>query len=141
MDRCRDPETPGSRHGLLRAPRGCCGVSISKFRQVGATEMWEDNDSCIMMSENPANPERTRDSVSVMRPSTLRAVTTPRTTMLTFECIICGSSRWPRQVAKVRRTAECGRCADQKPSVSSPCQTSAIHVGDTCSFFKPSSLS
>jgi hypothetical protein len=30
------------------------------FRQVGATEMWEDNASCIMMSENPANRERTR---------------------------------------------------------------------------------
>ncbi len=30
------------------------------FRQVGATEIWEDNASCIMMSENPANWERTR---------------------------------------------------------------------------------
>ena len=30
------------------------------FRQVGATEMWEDNAPCIMMSENPANRERTR---------------------------------------------------------------------------------
>ena len=30
------------------------------FRQVGATEIWEDNASCIMMSENPANRERTR---------------------------------------------------------------------------------
>jgi hypothetical protein len=29
------------------------------FRQVGATEIWEDNASCIMMSENPANRERT----------------------------------------------------------------------------------
>ena len=26
----------------------------------GATEIWEDNASCIMMSENPANRERTR---------------------------------------------------------------------------------
>jgi hypothetical protein len=31
------------------------------FRQVGATEIWEDNASCIMMSENPANRERTRN--------------------------------------------------------------------------------
>ena len=31
--------------------------------------------------------------------------------------------------SEMRRTAECGRCADQKPSASSPCQTSAIHVG------------
>jgi hypothetical protein len=30
------------------------------FRQVGATEIWEDNASCIMMSKNPANQERTR---------------------------------------------------------------------------------
>ena len=30
------------------------------FRQIGATEIWEDNASCIMMSENPANRERTR---------------------------------------------------------------------------------
>ena len=30
------------------------------LRQVGATERWEDNASCIMMSENPANRERTR---------------------------------------------------------------------------------
>ena len=30
------------------------------FRQVGATEIWEDNASCIMMSENPANRESTR---------------------------------------------------------------------------------
>jgi hypothetical protein len=30
------------------------------FRQVGASEIWEDNASCIMMSENPANRERTR---------------------------------------------------------------------------------
>ena len=30
------------------------------FRQVGATEIWEDNASCVMMSENPANRERTR---------------------------------------------------------------------------------
>jgi len=30
------------------------------FRQVGATEIWEDNASCTMMSENPANRERTR---------------------------------------------------------------------------------
>jgi len=30
------------------------------FRQVGATEIWEDNASCIMMSENPADRERTR---------------------------------------------------------------------------------
>ena len=30
------------------------------LRQVGATEIWEDNASCIMMSENPANRERTR---------------------------------------------------------------------------------
>ncbi len=25
------------------------------FRQAGATEIWEDHASCIMMSENPAN--------------------------------------------------------------------------------------
>jgi len=30
------------------------------FRQIGATEIWEDNACCIMMSENPANRERTR---------------------------------------------------------------------------------
>ena len=30
------------------------------YRQVGATEMWVDNAPCIMMSENPANRERTR---------------------------------------------------------------------------------
>ena len=30
------------------------------FHQAGATEIWEDNASCIMMSENPANRERTR---------------------------------------------------------------------------------
>jgi hypothetical protein len=30
------------------------------FRQVGAAEILEDNASCIMMSENPANRERTR---------------------------------------------------------------------------------
>ena len=31
------------------------------FRQAGATEIWENNASCIMMSsENPANRERTR---------------------------------------------------------------------------------
>jgi hypothetical protein len=30
------------------------------FRQVIATEIWEDDASCIMMSENPANRERTR---------------------------------------------------------------------------------
>ena len=29
-------------------------------------------------------------------------------------------ARWPRQVVEMRRTAECGRCADQKPSASSP---------------------
>ena len=30
------------------------------FVQTGATEIWEDNASCIMMSENPSNRERTR---------------------------------------------------------------------------------
>jgi hypothetical protein len=30
------------------------------FQQVGATEIWEDNASCIIMSENPASRERTR---------------------------------------------------------------------------------
>ena len=30
------------------------------FRQVGATEIWEDNASCMMMNKNPANRERTR---------------------------------------------------------------------------------
>jgi hypothetical protein len=30
------------------------------FRQIGATETWENNASCIMLSENPANRERTR---------------------------------------------------------------------------------
>ena len=30
------------------------------FKQKGPTEIWEDNASCIMMSENPANRERTR---------------------------------------------------------------------------------
>jgi len=56
-------------------------------RQVGATEIWEDNASCIMMSENPANRERTRH------------VDTPVHYL-----------RVPRQVVEVHRTAECGRC-------------------------------
>ena len=30
------------------------------FEQTSATEIWEDNASCIMMSENPANRDRTR---------------------------------------------------------------------------------
>ena len=30
------------------------------FQQTGATEIWEDNASCIMMSENPSNRDRTR---------------------------------------------------------------------------------
>ena len=30
------------------------------FQQNGATEIWEDNASCIMMSENPSNRDRTR---------------------------------------------------------------------------------
>jgi hypothetical protein len=30
------------------------------FQQIGATEIWEDNASCIVMRENPANRERTR---------------------------------------------------------------------------------
>ena len=30
------------------------------FRQISATEIWEDNASCIMMSEIPANRERIR---------------------------------------------------------------------------------
>ena len=34
-----------------------CGFN---FEQRGATEIWEDNASCIMMSENPANSDRTR---------------------------------------------------------------------------------
>jgi hypothetical protein len=42
------------------------------FRQVGATEIWEDNACCIMMSENPA--------IGSARG------------MLTLECIICGTS-------------------------------------------------
>ena len=61
--------------------------------------------------------------------------------MLTLKCIICGSLRWPRQDVEMRRSAECGRCADQKPSASSPCQTSAIRVGHTYSFFSFLSLS
>ena len=36
----------------------CCGALISG-RQVGATKIWEDNASCIMMSETPANRDRT----------------------------------------------------------------------------------
>ena len=35
-------------------------AASQQFRQVGATEIWEDNASCDMMSENPANRERTR---------------------------------------------------------------------------------
>ena len=42
------------------------------FRQVSATEIWEDNASCIMMSENP--------------------VIGNARGMLTLECIICRSS-------------------------------------------------
>ena len=30
------------------------------FAQVGVTEVFEDNAACILMSENPANPERSR---------------------------------------------------------------------------------
>ena len=30
------------------------------YPQVGATEIWEDNASCIMMSENPTNRDRSR---------------------------------------------------------------------------------
>ena len=30
------------------------------YPQVGATEIWEDNDSCVMMSENPTNHDRSR---------------------------------------------------------------------------------
>ena len=48
---------------------------------------------------------------------------------------------WPRQVVEMRRSAECGRCADQKPSASSPFQAQAIHVGHTYSFFSFLSLS
>ena len=61
--------------------------------------------------------------------------------MLTLKCIICGSLRWPRQDVEMRRSAECGRCADQKPSASSPFQTWAIHVWHTYSFFSFLSLS
>jgi hypothetical protein len=30
------------------------------YPQVGATEIWEDNASCLMMSENPTNRDRSR---------------------------------------------------------------------------------
>ena len=30
------------------------------YPQVGSTEIWEDNASCIMMSENPTNRDRSR---------------------------------------------------------------------------------
>ena len=41
--------------------------------------------------------------------------------MLTLEYIFAGArTRWPRQVVEMRRSAECGRGADQKPSVSGP---------------------
>ena len=95
------------------------------FRQVGATEIWEDkatdNASCIMMSENPANRERTRHVDT--RVHYLRELVRAR------------------QVVEMRRSAECGRCADQKPSASSPFQATAIHVGHTYSFFSFLSLS
>jgi hypothetical protein len=41
----------------------------------------------------------------------------------------------------VAPSTECGRCADQKPSASSPCYISAIHVGHTYSFLSLLSLS
>ena len=31
------------------------------YSQKGPTEIWEDNASCIMMSENPTNRDRSRD--------------------------------------------------------------------------------
>jgi hypothetical protein len=71
------------------------------LRQVGATEILEDNASCIMMSENPADRERTRHVDTRVHYAGAR-------------------TRWPRQVVELRRTAECGRCADQKSSASSP---------------------
>jgi hypothetical protein len=85
------------------------------FRQVGATEIWEDNASCIMISENPANRERTRH--------------------------VDTRVHYLRELVEMRRSAECGRCADQKPSASSSFQTSAIHVGHMYSFFSFLSLS
>jgi hypothetical protein len=52
------------RHRRAKKPSICerCCVTLRgfNFRQVGATEIWEDNAFCIMMSENPANRERTR---------------------------------------------------------------------------------
>jgi hypothetical protein len=82
------------------------------FRQVGATEIWEDSRifahhntraSFIMMSENPANRE-------------------PHSACRHSRALFAGArTRWPRQVVEIRRTALYGRCADQKPSTSSPC--------------------
>jgi hypothetical protein len=73
------------------------------FRQVGATEIWEDNASCIMMSENPANWERTRHVDT--RVHYLR------------ELVRDGHVK----LLKCAGPQKCGRCADQKPSASSPC--------------------
>ena len=42
------------------------------FRQVGATEIWEDNASCVMMSKNPANRESTRHATVDTRVHYLR---------------------------------------------------------------------
>jgi hypothetical protein len=68
------------------------------FRQVGAIETWEDNASCIMMSENPANRERTRH--------------------VDTQCTIYGR----HQVVEMCRAAECGRGSDpEESSAPSPC--------------------
>jgi hypothetical protein len=53
-----------SRHGggsVTGGSRSHLSASATAgFQQVGATEIWEDNASCIMMSKNPANRQRTR---------------------------------------------------------------------------------
>jgi hypothetical protein len=72
-----------------------------------------------MMSENPANRERTRHVDT--RVHYLRELVRDGHVKL-LKCAL-------------RRSAECGRYADQKPSASSPFQAPAIHVGHTYSFF------
>ena len=65
----------GSRHGMLSSSEAEF-VAASQaeqevvylrallrgfgYSQKGATEIWEDNASCIMMSENPTNRDRSR---------------------------------------------------------------------------------
>ena len=46
---------------FVEASRACQEV-LKGFgcTQKGPTEIWEDNESCIMMSENPTNQDRSR---------------------------------------------------------------------------------